>query len=530
MPISSIDLNQSIPQQAISAYEQTKKLQKMPIELSSVFSRLSSQHHLSEYNTLKRVILSPIPPPPPPQQPLPIPSSQLLQRSLSTPPFAVPPPSSTSTKLVPSSLFQNLFRSNSSPPEESHSQSLPVSRATTPPPPHLPHTSLTPTLVNFAISAPTVVDHSLTNGNGAMERRPVVVQTMSSIATPNIVLLPGMQILNGVAVKTSISHPMNISPVLPPELLPSLSSLIFSHKSSTSLSSSPPPPGNGNNKPRSPLSPVDMNGGMGGINHQAFKLDVPKTCNIWNVLIEQNHPHPHPQSNGISLVEAFNNTLEVTPSHVLGGEGEKKVIGNFYLSSCPGKKVRLEVGNNSLVNRGGRNPICRDLKLDLERMKLMGVRVVICCLDDQELAFLGAPWAEYARTAELLELVVIRIPMVEGFAPSSPGELDFILNKIVKHHTLRGENVLAHCRGGIGRAGAIACCWMLKCGFVGGFGIEDEQRGENDSLRIVERVIDIIRKRRSVKSIETAQQVHFLVEYTEFLKLQAIPLPAVELV
>lgn len=70
-----------------------------------------------------------------------------------------------------------------------------------------------------------------------------------------------------------------------------------------------------------------------------------------------------------------------------------------------------------------------------------------------ELAFLGAPWAEYARTAELLELVVIRIPMVEGFAPSSPGELDFILNKIVKHHTLRGENVLAHCRGGIGRAG-----------------------------------------------------------------------------
>ena len=53
-------------------------------------------------------------------------------------------------------------------------------------------------------------------------------------------------------------------------------------------------------------------------------------------------------------------------------------IGNFMLSSCPGKKVRM----NGEALKGGRGAICRDVKLDLQRAKDEGVRMVVCCLDD----------------------------------------------------------------------------------------------------------------------------------------------------
>lgn len=32
--------------------------------------------------------------------------------------------------------------------------------------------------------------------------------------------------------------------------------------------------------------------------------------------------------------------------------------------------------------KGGRGAICRDVKLDLQRAKDEGVRMVVCCLDD----------------------------------------------------------------------------------------------------------------------------------------------------
>lgn len=49
----------------------------------------------------------------------------------------------------------------------------------------------------------------------------------------------------------------------------------------------------------------------------------------------------------------------------------KVTLGNLYLSSCPGKKVRL----NGPVN--GRGTVCRDLLQDLQRMKDIGVGCVV---------------------------------------------------------------------------------------------------------------------------------------------------------
>ena len=46
-------------------------------------------------------------------------------------------------------------------------------------------------------------------------------------------------------------------------------------------------------------------------------------------------------------------------------------LGNFFLSSCPGKKVRLQGPVK------GRGTICRDVRADLARVRDLGVKCVI---------------------------------------------------------------------------------------------------------------------------------------------------------
>jgi len=89
-----------------------------------------------------------------------------------------------------------------------------------------------------------------------------------------------------------------------------------------------------------------------------------------------------------------------------------------------------------------------------------------------------------------------------------------------------------------GRAGLVACCWMLKLGLCGWIvpTLEDTisypvcENGDDvvkvhkGTLELVERVIGVVRRRRSVKAIETYEQVRFLVEFVEYLKVaSAIP-------
>ena len=125
-----------------------------------------------------------------------------------------------------------------------------------------------------------------------------------------------------------------------------------------------------------------------------------------------------------------------------------------------------------------------------------------------------------------------------------PAVLDSHLTKLIESYTLHGEAILVHCRGGVGRAGVIACCWMLKLGLCGwtepphresdvpaaepvvsGDVVPSQappaEQTSQQTLRLVERLISVVRRRRSLKAVETYEQVKFLVEYVEFLKNQA---------
>ncbi|KAG0266413.1 hypothetical protein DFQ27_009789 [Actinomortierella ambigua] len=164
--------------------------------------------------------------------------------------------------------------------------------------------------------------------------------------------------------------------------------------------------------------------------------------------------------------------------------------GNMGLCSCPGKKVRLDGPVN------GRAKIERDLDLDFARLQQLGCKRVICCLFDEELAFLGSPFPQYLQAATNHGIDVVRIPMVEGSTPETFIEMEAVLDKI-DETTKAGDSVIAHCRGGVGRAAVVACCWMLRQGLI----------QDNRS------VIAWVRRYRTSKAIETDEQEFYLEGY-----------------
>ncbi|KZT04610.1 phosphatases II [Laetiporus sulphureus 93-53] len=208
-------------------------------------------------------------------------------------------------------------------------------------------------------------------------------------------------------------------------------------------------------------------------------------------------------------------------------------LGNLFLSSCPGKKVRL---NGPVKGRCG---VCRDLRKDLCRIKELGVACIVCCLDDDELQLLGVTWADYSRTAHEMGIDILRIPTPEGLAPAPLDKFDEQLGMLIENYTLRGLPMLVHCRGGVGRAGLVACCWMLKLGLCGWIetapalacpitdGNHNPKIGQGttpirrDTMQMVERVITVVRRQRSPKAVETYEQVQFLTDFVELLRAKS---------
>lgn len=189
-------------------------------------------------------------------------------------------------------------------------------------------------------------------------------------------------------------------------------------------------------------------------------------------------------------------------------------VGNFFLSSCPGKKVRL----GGPVR--GRGAVCRDLGVDLQRFKDLGVGTLVCCMSDAELAVIGVEWDQYVKEADRCAIDIMRIPMVEGSCPTDYGLIDSWLNEIITNCTLKGVNVLVHCRGGVGRAGTLAACWLIKMGYVDEHrpAHEIRERGElYPHHEIMWQAIQVVRLRRSSKAIETAEQASFVAGFAEYV-------------
>jgi protein-tyrosine phosphatase len=118
-------------------------------------------------------------------------------------------------------------------------------------------------------------------------------------------------------------------------------------------------------------------------------------------------------------------------------------------------------------------------------------------LSDKELEFLGSPWPDYKRSAETAGLKVIRYPIVEGEGPADMDQFERQVMQPLLSKTQAGQNVICHCRGGVGRAGLVACCWLMRLGVC---------KGPVEAIAMV-------RVRRSPRAIETIVQEDFIRRY-----------------
>ena len=350
----------------------------------------------------------------------------------------------------------------------------------------------------------------------------------SVVVPPTMTTAPAVvpAVIGGAAVKTSDTHPINISPIVPVQYVDTLSSGIYKtlspqirHALARAAPDSLAGPFQGGNEEHTQNQIKGVNLIRAGPTIDMVDIATKDVSDLFKGVLPMSQAQIHAQeaaSEAIAQAEKANGTTNWSSSF--------SPVGNLYLSSCPGKKVRL----TGPVR--GRGAICRDLGLDLKRIQEIGVGAIICCLDDEELAFLGAPWHEYERSADELGIDVVRIPVAEGFAPTCHVTIDRAITSIVMDYSLRGISVLVHCRGGVGRAGLIACTWMLKMGIVrSSFELQAHQNHEGlngvaeEQIRIdtVQRLINTIRRRRSPKAIETAEQVKFIMDVSSLRVMYA---------
>jgi protein tyrosine phosphatase len=150
----------------------------------------------------------------------------------------------------------------------------------------------------------------------------------------------------------------------------------------------------------------------------------------------------------------------------------------------------------------------------------------------------------FGRYSDIIRNVISyssSLPTPEGLPPISVSSLNAHLSTVIQKFTLQGKDVLVHCRGGVGRAGVVACCWALKLGLCGwietevhpGDGMVSTVNADHmerslggsatgiirrDTVKMVERVVKVVRTRRSIKAVETYEQVKFLVDFVEHLR------------
>lgn len=103
----------------------------------------------------------------------------------------------------------------------------------------------------------------------------------------------------------------------------------------------------------------------------------------------------------------------------------------------------------------------RDLQEDINRLRnRYEVHHLLSLVEDHELDMLQIP--RLVETAESAGIRVRRYPIVDVTAPQVKPTLPVVAEAL--DHLRAGQNVVVHCRGGLGRAGTLAASILVASG------------------------------------------------------------------
>ena len=134
------------------------------------------------------------------------------------------------------------------------------------------------------------------------------------------------------------------------------------------------------------------------------------------------------------------------------GQIESEFVANLGLTMCPGK--------NLAAGRDGKS-YTRDIRVDVGYFASQGIKLIVCLLNDYEVRTVGCNIANYEKACKEYKIELYKYPIIE-MAP--PDDINKFHNEVVlkvENSLNRGEKVISHCRGGIGRAGLLASCICL---------------------------------------------------------------------
>ena len=178
--------------------------------------------------------------------------------------------------------------------------------------------------------------------------------------------------------------------------------------------------------------------------------------------------------------------------------------GRLGLCCCPGK--RLKKPRPRAGHEEAEGPIMRDMRADCQQLAgAHGVTMIVCLLNDYELRSIGVDSKAFPAIVRACQMEFVQFPIIEGTAPTEgiAGVQQVIAQ--AREETSRGGRVAVHCRGGVGRAGMLAACYLLQTG----------------EARTSKQAIALVRKRRCKQAVETRRQEDFVVQYSKWLKEDA---------
>ena len=133
------------------------------------------------------------------------------------------------------------------------------------------------------------------------------------------------------------------------------------------------------------------------------------------------------------------------------GPEDHGLTGRLGLTGAPGRwRPGLDSASDDLV---------RD---DLLRLRdYYGARVLVTLLEEFEMKRLAIP--ELLPMARKVRLRSLWFPVPDVSVPSDLKATAVLVNRIVTHLS-RGDTIVVHCRGGLGRSGTIAACCLVALG------------------------------------------------------------------
>jgi protein-tyrosine phosphatase len=104
----------------------------------------------------------------------------------------------------------------------------------------------------------------------------------------------------------------------------------------------------------------------------------------------------------------------------------------------------------------------RDLDMDLERIRnVYDVSVIVSLMENPEYALVAIP--DFFLACSAHDLKTIWYPIPDMNAPKNTKSFRLLIEDIVSR-LHKGEIMMVHCRGGIGRTGMVASCVLTALG------------------------------------------------------------------